>query len=52
MGDDVQEVEKLLCKYRKKPLTNSSRKATTIEWPESVTINVRGVLHRIDEGKR
>lgn len=51
MGDDVQEVEEVAVQVSKETIDEFIKKATTIEWPESVTINVRGVLHRIDEGE-
>lgn len=51
MGDDVQEVEEVAVQVSKETIDEFIKKATTIEWPESVMINVRGVLHRIDEGE-
>lgn len=51
IGDDVQEIEEVAVQVSKETIDEFIKKATTIEWPESVTINVRGVLHRIDEGE-
>ncbi|EPF4429257.1 hypothetical protein ACSSP6_005188 [Escherichia coli] len=52
VGDNVEEVENVTIEVSKEIVDEFIKKATTLELPDNVTINVRGVLIRLDEGEK
>jgi hypothetical protein len=50
VGDNVQEVENVTIQVSKETIDEFIKKATKLELPDNVTINVRDVLIRLEEG--
>lgn len=50
MGDDVEEVENVKILVSKETIDEFIKKATTLQLPESVTVNIRDVLIRLEDG--
>lgn len=50
IGDGVEEVENVKVLVSKETIDDFIKTATTLQLPENVTVNVRDVLIRLDEG--
>lgn len=50
IGDNVEEVENVTVLVSKETIDEFIKKATTLELPENVTVNVRDALIRLEDG--
>lgn len=50
VGDGVEEVENVTILVSKETVDDFIKTATTLQLPENVTVNIRDVLIRLDEG--